>query len=79
MSEEPKTHVFFKPCGCLAYAILNVPQQFKALAQAQRYAERHGEIYKLMETQAVREMDWVCPQHKKVTRSNKVSGAEAAV
>ena len=62
--EEPKTHVFLKPCGCLACAIVNVPRNFGALAKAQRYAQKHGETYHLMETQAVRTMAWLCPQHK---------------
>jgi len=65
MEEEPKTHVFLKSCGCLSCAIVNVPEMFGELAKAQRYAKRHGETYKLMETQAVREMEWRCPQHKK--------------
>ena len=64
MTEEPKTHVFLKPCGCLVCAVLNVPRMFSALAKAQRYAEKHGETYQLMETQAVREMEWRCPEHK---------------
>jgi len=61
---EPKTHVFLKPCGCLACAIVNVPHNFMALAKAQRYAKAHGETYELMDTQAVREMQWLCSQHK---------------
>lgn len=65
MAEEPKTHVFLKPCGCLACAIVNVPRNFQALAKAQTYAKTYGETYQFMETQAVREMDWKCPQHKK--------------
>lgn len=65
MADEPKTHVFSKPCGCVACLILNVPRQFSALAKAQKYAERHGETYKLVDTQTVREMQWFCPQHKK--------------
>lgn len=68
MVEEPKTHVFLKPCGCLACAVVNVPERFNELAKAQRYAKKHGETYHLMETQAVREMEWVCPQHKKVAK-----------
>lgn len=63
--EEPKTHIFLQPCGCLACAIVNVPEMFKELAKAQTYAKKHGETYQLMETQAVREMEWECPQHKK--------------
>ena len=64
--EEPKTHVFLKPCGCLAGAVVNVPEMFGELAKMQRYATKHGETYRLMETQAVREMEWKCPEHKKV-------------
>ena len=63
-TEEPKTHVFLKPCGCLSRAISNRPEMFGELARAQRYAQKHGETYKLMDTQAVREMNWYCPQHK---------------
>jgi len=63
-SEEPKTHVFLKPCGCLSCAIVNVPRTFGELAKAQRYAAKHGETYQLMETQAVREMEWKCREHK---------------
>ena len=65
MTEEPKTHVFFKACGCLSCAIINVPRMFGELAKAQRYAQRHEETYKLMETEEVRKMEWECPQHKK--------------
>ena len=61
--EEPKTHVFLKPCGCLACAVLNVPERFGELAKAQSYAKKHRETYQLMETQAVREMKWRCPEH----------------
>jgi len=61
---ESKTHVFRKPCGCLACAIVNVPRNFRALAKAQYYAQDHGESYELMETETVRKMDWVCPEHK---------------
>jgi len=64
---ESQTHVFIQPCGCLSKAILNKPKAFDLLAKAQRYAKRHGETYKLMDTQAVREMDWKCPEHKERT------------
>ena len=63
--DEPKTHVFLKPCGCLSCPVVNVPEMFGELAKAQRYAQKHGEIYKLVETQEVREMQWRCPEHKK--------------
>ena len=63
---EPKTHVFFKACGCLSCAIVNVPNMFGELAKAQRYAQKHGDTYRLMETQDVREMPFKCPQHQKV-------------
>jgi len=55
--------VFLKPCGCVACLILNVPRNFAALAKAQRYAKSHNETYQLMETQAVREMEWQCTGH----------------
>lgn len=61
---ESKTHVFLKPCGCLACAIVNVPRNFGELAKAQRYAKAHGETYHLMETEVVRTMAWVCAEHK---------------
>lgn len=61
---ESKTHVFLKPCGCVACAIVNTPRNFGALSKAQKYAAAHGESYQLMETQAVREMQWRCPTHK---------------
>ena len=64
-TEESKTHVFLKPCGCLACAVINTPSRFGELAKAQRYAKNHNETYQLMETRAVREMEWICPQHKK--------------
>ncbi len=63
--EEPRTHVFRKPCGCLCCLVVNVPEMFGELAKAQRYAEKHGETYELMETQKVREMVWKCPEHTK--------------
>jgi len=63
---EPMTHIFLKPCGCLSCAVVNAPEMFGELSRAQRYAKRHNETYKLMETQAVREMDWKCPAHKKI-------------
>jgi len=56
IKEEPKTHVFLKPCGCLACAVLNVPRNFQSLAKAQRYAETHGETYHWMETAVVTEL-----------------------
>ena len=64
-AEESQTHVFLKPCGCLACAIVNRPERFKELAAAQRYAAKHGETYRLMPTQAVRDMAWTCPEHKR--------------
>ena len=63
--KEPMTHIFLKPCGCLACAIVNVPEMFGELAKAQRYAKKHDETYQLIETQTVREMEWQCPLHKK--------------
>lgn len=63
--EEQKTHVFLKPCGCVSGLVVNVPSMFGELSRMQRYAKAHGEIYKLMETQAVREMQWKCQEHKK--------------
>ena len=63
--EEPQTHVFLQPCGCVSCLIVNVPQMFGELGRAWRYAQKHGETYKLMKTQEVREMKWKCPQHKK--------------
>ena len=63
--KEPQTHVFFKPCGCLSGAVVNVPSMFGELAKMQRYAAKHGETYKLMETQDVRTMQWKCSEHKK--------------
>ena len=62
---EPKTHVYLKSCGCLACAIINLPRNFKELGRAQRYAEKHGETYKLMETEDVRKMEWECLEHRK--------------
>lgn len=64
-TKEPQTHVFIKPCGCLSCAIVNVPEMFGELAKAQRYAQKNGQIYKLMETEDVRKMAWKCEQHKK--------------
>ena len=66
--EEPKTHVFFKQCGCLSCAIVNVPSMFGELAKAQSYAKKHENVYKLMETQEVRDMEWKCPEHKNSRR-----------
>ena len=60
-----ETHVFIKPCGCLSSAMLNTPHNYSELAKAFRYAERHEETYKLMDTQAVREMEWTCAERKK--------------
>jgi len=62
--KEPMTHVFLKPCGCLSCAIVNTPTMFGELSKAQRYAKHHNDTYKLMETQAVREMEWKCSEHK---------------
>ena len=62
--KEPMTHVFLKPCGCISGLVVNVPEMFKELVKMQRYAEKHGETYQLMETQAVREMQWKCDVHK---------------
>ena len=70
-TEEPQTHVFLKPCGCLSSAILNVPRMFNALAGVQRYAKNHGETYKLMKTEEVRRMDWACPEHRKAVKEVK--------
>jgi len=64
-TEEPKTHVFRKPCGCVSCLIVNEPSMFGELAKAQRYAAKHDETYELMETQAVREMQWKCEEHRK--------------
>ncbi len=65
VEKEPQTHVWRKPCGCVASLILNDPYRFGELAKAQRYAEKHNETYELMETEAVRKMAWRCDEHKK--------------
>jgi hypothetical protein len=62
--KEPKTHIFLKSCGCLSCAIVDVPEMYKELAKAFRYAANHNETYKLVPTQQVRDMDWKCAEHK---------------
>jgi hypothetical protein len=69
--KEPMTHVFLKPCGCLSAAVVNVPQMFSELARCQRYATKHGETYKLMETADVRIMEWKCDQHKSEAKNGQ--------
>jgi len=69
--KEPMTHVFRKPCGCVSHLIINVPRMFGELAKAQRYAAKHEGTYELVETQAVREMEWKCPEHKLVDKEVK--------
>ena len=64
MSEEPRTHVFLKPCGCLVAAMIDSPHNYRELGNALRMALKRGEIYKVMETQTVREMSWTCEKHK---------------
>jgi len=63
--KEPMTHVWRKPCGCLRCAIVNVPVMFGELKKAHTQAKRYNYTYELMETQAVREMEWRCALHKK--------------
>ena len=63
--EEPMTHVFLKPCGCVSCLIVNVPEMFNELAKQQRYAMKHNLNYELMSTQAVREMNWKCAEHER--------------
>jgi len=67
MTTETKsmTHIFLKPCGCLSCAIVNSPNTIRELAQAHRYAKKHGETYQLIETEQVRTMSWKCPIHGK--------------
>ena len=60
--------MFLKPCGCLASAIVNVPDMFGELAKEQRYAKKHNYAYKLVETQEVREMDRLCDAHRVMKR-----------
>ena len=69
--DEPRTHVFLKPCGCLASAIVNVPDMFGELAKEQRYAKKHDYTYKLMETEDVRHMDWLCSVHRAIYESKQ--------
>ena len=64
--KEPKTHVYLKPCGCVSSLIIDKPERYEELGRLARYAWRHGESYFLMETAAVRTMEWECPAHKKV-------------
>jgi hypothetical protein len=64
--KEPMTHVFLKPCGCLSAAVVNVPVMFSELARQQRYASKHGQTYKLMETEDVRKMKWKCDLHRTI-------------
>jgi hypothetical protein len=74
--KEPMTHVFFKPCGCLACAIVDKPEMYPELGRAYRYAEKHGETYKKMETQEVRTMEWKCPEHKAEKKPEKVNNSK---
>jgi hypothetical protein len=60
---EPKTHIFLKPCGCLSSAYVDVPETYDDLAKAFRYAKRNGLTYKLVETEYVRKMSWHCEAH----------------
>lgn len=64
--KEPKSHVYFKPCGCVGSVISDRPELYEDLGKWARYARKHGETYKLMETADVRTMEWECPAHKKV-------------
>lgn len=63
--QEPKTHVFLKPCGCVSSLIIDKPERYEELGRLARYARSHGETYRSMETEDVRKMDWECPKHKK--------------
>jgi hypothetical protein len=66
--QEPKTHLFLKPCGCVGCIIVDKPDMYDELAKAFKYAAKHNETYQLVPTQQVREMKWECPQHQKVTK-----------
>lgn len=64
---EPKTHVYLETCGCLAIAIVDVPEMFEELGKAAHQAKKYGYVYKLMETADVRKMPWKCDAHKRVS------------
>jgi len=59
-----QTHAFYKPCGCLSGAVINDPRLFGELSKLQKYAYKHNETYKLMETEDFKKIPWKCPEHK---------------
>lgn len=68
-TQEPMTHIFLKPCGCLACAIVDKPEMLPEIGRAFRYSLKHGETYQKVPTQQVREMDWKCKDHKKTDKT----------
>ena len=61
---EPETYIGVKPCGCLGMAVVDDPEHKKDMAREVAKSLRRGEKVSRVSAQQVRDMPWVCPEHK---------------
>lgn len=62
MCEE--TYIGQEACGCVKMAVKDNPAHARDVAKAIAKVVRWGGKISRIPTQQVKEMDWVCPQHK---------------
>ena len=81
MTTEPKTHLWLKPCGCVAELVIDKESLIKDIQHAKRNNQRCGNTYiGLVETESVRHMEWDCPEHKALEerlKREKTGGASS--
>ncbi|MBF4483088.1 hypothetical protein [Dehalococcoides mccartyi] len=65
---EAKTYIAREPCGCLVFACYNNPLTPKEVAQEVSMVIKAGYQVELVETDAVRKMNWFCEIHSEQRR-----------
>ena len=73
VKQESMAYIGHKPCGCLTFAVVDVPRMAKEAAKETAKAIRNGEIVSRVTCEAVRTMAWSCPTHKKQRDAKKQS------
>lgn len=58
------TYVSWKPCGCLAMAVVDEAEHANLVATEVARAIRRGERIERLPVETVRTMDWKCESHK---------------
>lgn len=63
---EPMAYIGLKPCGCLVFASVDIPECASELAKEVRYCAKNGYRVERVTCEYVRQMKWRCDEHTKV-------------